>query len=320
MNTEKNPKVSIGLPVYNGENYIRQSVDSILAQTFTDFELIISDNASTDQTGAICLEYAQRDLRICYHRNPTNIGGANNHNRTFQLSRGKYFRWAGYDDIFSPELLEKTVKVLDEDPSIVLAHTITQQIDQNGKDLRIIPWDKGKDDSPSVRFRDLSDPDHYCEAANGLIRSEIMKKTDLLLNYTDSDRTFLTDLALYGKFFQVKEILFYKRYHPMSSTHQYPSWRDRMSWYRTNATGRINAPYLMQFFHFLRIIQHAPISLKEKISCYTSMFTWMLKYQRWKKMIKDIILVLFYPIHRFLIQPVKKLSGNKSTPPKSQLP
>ncbi len=92
--TEKAPKVSIGLAVYNGEKYLGQAIDSILAQTFTDFELIISDNASTDRTPEICKKYAAQDARIRYHRNPTNIGGANNENQTFRMSRGEYFRWA----------------------------------------------------------------------------------------------------------------------------------------------------------------------------------------------------------------------------------
>jgi glycosyltransferase involved in cell wall biosynthesis len=85
--TAKTPKISIGLPVRNGEEYLEESIDSILAQTFTDFELIISDNASTDRTEAICRAYAAKDRRIRYYRNPVNIGGANYGNLTFQLAR-----------------------------------------------------------------------------------------------------------------------------------------------------------------------------------------------------------------------------------------
>src|SRR5438552_4723426 len=103
------PRVSIGLPVYNAENYLVEALDSILAQTFTDFELIISDNASTDRTREICKYYESSDARVHYYCNETNIGGARNANLTFKLARGQYFRWAADDDVCAPTLLEKSV-------------------------------------------------------------------------------------------------------------------------------------------------------------------------------------------------------------------
>ncbi|MCB0187328.1 MAG: glycosyltransferase family 2 protein, partial [Caldilineaceae bacterium] len=123
------PRVSIGLAVYNGEPYLADAIRSILSQSFTNFELIISDNASTDRTAAICQEFAARDSRIRYSRNATNIGGANNENRTFRLARGEYFRWAAHDDICAPELLEKSVAVLDQNPDVVLCYSMTTEID-----------------------------------------------------------------------------------------------------------------------------------------------------------------------------------------------
>ena len=118
------PKVSIGLAVYNGERYLRQAIESILGQTYTDFELIISDNASTDSTQQICLEYAAEDGRISYHRNATNIGGANNENLTFRKAKAPYFRWAAHDDYVAPQLLERCVAILDTHPDVVLAYPI----------------------------------------------------------------------------------------------------------------------------------------------------------------------------------------------------
>jgi glycosyltransferase involved in cell wall biosynthesis len=110
------PKVSIGLAVYNGEAYLKEAVDSILTKRFTDFELIISDNASTDRTEKLCRAYAAQDERVRYHRNPTNIGGANNENQTCANGSGQYFRWAAHDDVCAPTLLEKCVAALDENP------------------------------------------------------------------------------------------------------------------------------------------------------------------------------------------------------------
>src|SRR4051794_3298661 len=93
------PKLSIGLPVYNGENFLAHAVDSILAQDFRDFELIISDNASTDRTAEICRGYAESDPRVRYVRFETNQGGSRNFCYVFELARGEYFKWAAHDDV-----------------------------------------------------------------------------------------------------------------------------------------------------------------------------------------------------------------------------
>ena len=89
--SSQRPRIAIGMPVYNGEKYIESAISSILAQTYTDFDFIISDNASTDRTQEICLTYAARDNRIRYHRNEVNLGAAPNYNRVFQLSSNEFF-------------------------------------------------------------------------------------------------------------------------------------------------------------------------------------------------------------------------------------
>jgi glycosyltransferase involved in cell wall biosynthesis len=123
-------KVSIGLPVFNGENYLEAAVDSILAQTFKDFELIISDNASTDRTQEICQRYCGRDSRVRYFRSEQNHGAAWNFNRVFELASGEYFKWAAHDDMIAPDFLQKCVAVLDEDPTVVLCHSQVQFINE----------------------------------------------------------------------------------------------------------------------------------------------------------------------------------------------
>ncbi len=287
----RNPKVSIGLPVYNGEKYLEEAIESILAQTFEDFELIISDNASTDRTQEICQKYAATDKRIRYSRNQTNIGGANNTNLTFKMSRGEYFRWAAHDDICGSTLLEKLVTVLDNDKSVILAYTMISQIDEKDNQIGILDVTKAASARPSTRFQDLFGLDHDCEFTYGLIRSDIMAKTDLLLNYSDSDRTFLCELSFYGKFYQVPEILFYKRYHSQMSTQLYKEHRERMAWFGYHVDKQITLPFWMQFFHYLRLIKRAPISVREKILCYYKLgTTWLFAYNYWRRMIKDIFL------------------------------
>lgn len=284
------PKVSIGLAVFNGEKYLEEAVDSILAQTFTDFELIISDNASTDLTDKICRRYAELDSRIRYYRNPTNIGGANNENQTFKLARGEYFRWAAHDDVCAPELLERCVEILDRDDTVVLAHSKIIKIDQDGSNIGLLDQDKARSSNASDRFRDLTGWDHDCEATYGLIRSDVMRMTDLQLNYTDSDRTLLCEISLYGRFFQISEPLFYKRYHPEMSTEIYQDWRERMDWFDPGNNGRTEFTYWKQFTHYMKIISRAPIPFNERMRCYAHMGTWVFTEKRWGRMANDVLI------------------------------
>lgn len=97
--------VSIGMPVYNGEKYIREALDSLLGQSFANFELIISDNASTDGTEGICLEYAAQDARIRYIRQPKNLGALANFKFVLDEAQGEYFMWAAADDAWDPQCI-----------------------------------------------------------------------------------------------------------------------------------------------------------------------------------------------------------------------
>src|SRR3954467_10627446 len=144
------PRVSIGLPVYNGEKMIAGAVESLLAQTMTDFELVIVDNASTDGSQEICRALAARAPGVRYHRNDRNIGLAPNWNRAFELaSAAPYFKWAAHDDIHAPTFLERCLEVLDRDPPVVLATSKTDYIDADGNKI---------DRQPEPLPLDASDP------------------------------------------------------------------------------------------------------------------------------------------------------------------
>src|SRR5260370_42328257 len=111
------PRVSIGMPGYNGAKYVRRSVQSVLAQDYEDFELLISDNASTDETESICRELAERDGRIRYFRNERNVGASQNFNKVFRLASGTFFKWAAPDDGCHPTMLLRRVAVLERSPA-----------------------------------------------------------------------------------------------------------------------------------------------------------------------------------------------------------
>lgn len=286
--SQQPPLVSIGLAVYNGELYLEQALQSILAQTYTNFELIISDNASTDRTADICLAYAAKDSRIRYSRNPVNIGGTKNENLTFSLARGQYFRWAAYDDVCAPELLAKCVEVLDQEPSVVLCSTQIVEIDQNGDVQCVKAYNLATSESSYKRFQDLAfRKNHNCEATYGLIRASVLRKTDLFKYYSDCDRTLLCELALHGRFHEVPEPLFFKRWHPKN---QHLDLRARMAWFNPDLKGKITFPNWLQFFDLLATIRKAPISGYDKFCCYLVMGRWLFVHGR--SMAKDLAVAL----------------------------
>lgn len=130
--TSPQPRVSVVMPVYNEERFLREAVDSILSQTFTDFEFIIIDDGSTDGTPDILAQYAQRDSRVRVFRQE-NSGLVRSLNRAVALSRGEYVARMDADDISLPKRLATQVRWLDSNPEIASLATRTDEIDENGR-------------------------------------------------------------------------------------------------------------------------------------------------------------------------------------------
>lgn len=223
---DNRPLVSIGMPVYNGERYIRQALDTLVAQTFTDFELIISDNASIDSTSEICLEYAARDKRIRYYRNETNLGAAWNSNRVFKLSSGEYFMCAAHDDYYDRRYLGACLKAFGTSDAIVLAGTMCKSIaPETGKLLLIDHGVSTIGLKPRERFK------HYklmlhCGKKNvgsifcGVYKRDALRKVMPLKNMIATDHVLLAELSLQGEFITIQEKLMTKRYGGISASHK----------------------------------------------------------------------------------------------------
>lgn len=300
---EKAPLVSIGIPVYKGENYIAETLDSILAQTFTDFEVIVSDNASPDKTREIVEAYAAKDPRIRYYRNETNIGAAPNYNRTFELSRGKYFRWNAHDDLIAPTYLEKCVPILEADPTIVLVHTRTEVIGPNGE---VFEFPVNPDGSARYSIKDsegrlfMGEIDVYdrkldsynrierffnamdlrvCYETFGLIRADALRRTHLQENFYGTDTVMLTELALLGRFYILREKLFLNRRHPDQS-YFIPSLWQRAAW--NNGRKKFVMPTrVMRMKSFARAIRKSDLSLMQKASAHVRLISRYLKVKRY---------------------------------------
>lgn len=223
--TDNKPLVSIGMPVYNGENYIRQALDSLLAQDYPHFELIISDNASTDATQQICREYASIDPRIRYYRNGVNLGMDKNFNRVFELSSGEYFMWAAHDDIWEQNFISRCAKVLRGNPSVVLCYPQAKLIGSNGEvvEYSFPSFDtRGSGMDLMSRFHvhiwGITNPNPIY----GLIRSTALKRTRLFRGVFGSDLVLLTELSLLGAFAHIPALLFYLR------LARYDDWLDHL--------------------------------------------------------------------------------------------
>jgi glycosyltransferase involved in cell wall biosynthesis len=294
--SNSSPLVSIGLPVYNSEKYITEAINSLLAQTFSDFELIVSDNASNDRTEQICREFAKRDSRIRYYRNEQNIGLGRNHNRTFELAKGQYFKWMHGDDLIAPEYLEKCVEILQKFPSIILCYTKEREIDEEGNSIGSMSYLVDfKCSQPHQRFRyyiDLWRNNGYIygNPVLGLIRSDKLRMTPLMRTNLWSELAFVGELLLLGEFYEVPEELFFYRHHPHSSRaiRQQVGWNALARLWSPENSQKIQRPELGLLFQLLNSIRNAPLSQYEKLFCYLQMGKWV--SWKWKRLAKELLL------------------------------
>lgn len=264
---KQQPIISVGMPVFNGEQYIAQAIKTVLDQTMGNFELIISDNASTDQTESICRKFAAQDDRIRYIRNSCNIGAARNYNQLFQQSVGKYFRWLNADDLCSPMTHEKCLAVMEAHPDAAMCYGKTDIINADGGLLehyedRLDLQQK----SVTERFFKFWEVVGLTNAIYGLMRRSALEKTSLMGNGTfpAADINLMAELIMHGKFIEIPDTLFFRRMHEMAS-----------SWDRSNQSvqqqfwGGANSRFVMPTFRkeysLWKAINSAPTSLSQRL-------------------------------------------------------
>lgn len=210
--TSPAPLVSIGIPVYNGERFLARAVESLLAQSLPDFELIIADNASTDGTQALCEALALRDARVRYVRHPQNIGAPRNWNCLVELARGRYFKWATANDLHAPTMLQRCVDVLEGDPGIVLCYGHTQLMDETERPIEVFQGDIDVQmPDPSDRFAAVCNGMTLNNAMCGVVRTEVLRKTGMDRLYPSGDMALMSELALHGRLRLLPEVLLYRR-------------------------------------------------------------------------------------------------------------
>jgi glycosyltransferase involved in cell wall biosynthesis len=300
------PRVSVGLPVFNGERFIEAAIRGVLTLTYEDLELVISDNASADRTSEICRDYAARDKRVVYHREDTNIGAKANFNRTFELSRGTYFKWAAADDVCGPRYLARTVNVLDRDPSVILAHCRSavinaegQVVDQqelkdrlvidNGIQCNVSPNDRERrlhDPRAPVRFGEILLDTFWCFEIFALIRRKGMLATYPKGQFYGSDKVMLAQLSLMGRFVEIDDVQFFRRAHSDNSTNL--SVHAREAWSRRQAKKLVLPTEFPCFWGYTRAVCTSPLSFSDRTECAWRLARFAARFDRYPKLVNQL--------------------------------
>jgi len=287
------PKVSIGLAVYNGEDYLAAALDSLLAQTYEDFELLISDNCSTDATGEICRSYASRDRRITYVRQERNIGASANFNYVFEHSDCDYFKWAAADDICAPELLAQLVETLNSRKDVDWCHSRSSHIDNRSnllddrETLDVSYSDRGNPEI-SKRFEAVLLGTTGSLDSYGLFRACALRKTFLYLPYYGPEKILMAQMALRGRYAEVPETLFFARVSETGSGNLATGEAQQFFTTGTNkkprlALGSVRFEYLRAY---LKAIRTADLSAADAAKCYLVVAKWLFQISKWSGLVR----------------------------------
>lgn len=265
----RSARVGIGLPVYNGERSLREAAESLLSQTFGDFELLIADNASTDATPEICAELVRRDRRVRYVRHPRNLGAARNFNFVFGATRGSFFKWAAHDDVCDPRLLERCLEGLEQSPDAVLCHAHSQWVDACGAVLGPVTCAaEVSSERASERFIAALELG-YPAIIWGVMRREAVAATGLIGGFVNADRYFLAELLLGGPAEVVPETLLSVRRHDASFTggfYRLP-YKDRLKWFNPRMSFHGLGPMTAAALRLAWRISMSPMPLRERAAC-----------------------------------------------------
>ncbi|MGH3737181.1 MAG: glycosyltransferase family 2 protein [Micromonosporaceae bacterium] len=266
--------VSVGVPVYNASRYLAEALNSLLAQTYPELEILVCDNASTDGTWEICQEYAA-DPRVRLLRNPRNRGAAYNYNRVAVQARGELFKWAAYDDLCAPELVAACVAELERAPGVVLAYPQTLLIDEAGADQgRFHDRLHLRQRKPAARVRALAGQFNLCNPVFGVVRRDVLLRTGLIRAYPSSDVTLLAELAAYGEFGEVAAPLFKRRIHPESTRQAGPRRvRDVAAWFDPARRAAPLAPRLALALRTAAALSTTALPLPDRLGCAAGFLT-----------------------------------------------
>lgn len=285
------PTVGIGMPVFNGERYLEAAISSVLAQTLDDFELVICDNASTDGTPAICRRFAAADSRIRYVRHPENLGAHPNYNRSFELSRGRYFKWAAHDDVLLPGFLRACVDALEQNTDAALCQSDIDYIDESGRSIGSrqshLPGAGSPD--PVTRFAALVLRPHDCQAMMGVFRRSALERSILLPSFHGADRAMLAQVALLGRFVHVPGALIQVRDHGQRYSRSHTRPGDRQAWHDTRSRAKRSFPVWRTYLTYWQTVGGARLPTSARARARLRLLEWWFRNFNAARMAVDLV-------------------------------
>jgi glycosyltransferase involved in cell wall biosynthesis len=300
------PLASAGIPVFQGENFLDETLRFLRSQDYPNLEIVVCDNASTDQTADIVRRHAAEDPRVRLIVNETNIGAASNYNKVFEVSRGKYFAWNAHDDHSSPDFFSEGVTALDSDDNAVVALPRSFRVDLDGERLEefSIPPDVHSQ-HPHVRFRAAARA-HPEAIVFGLFRSEAVRRTRLHGRFSGSDRNFVAELMLHGRAIMAGDSEFYLREHPGRSVRtfhrsgkgRYTHLRD--AWYAPERENRMVFPSWRRLREYVASVTRTRLGFADSARCYAAVGRLLVddRLKLTKQLGYDIVAAGFFIVRR----------------------
>ena len=304
------PPVTVGVPVRDAERYLPEALDCLLGQTFGDFELVISDNASADGTEALCRAAAARDRRVRYERLGENVGAIENFNRLARSARGRFFKWAASDDLCAPTFLERCVERLGSDDAVAWCHPLTRHIDAAGDPVPAAEdpaLPAGEPDHSLVRpgatgtKHDRTDPaawrrfravvlgTTWCSDSYGLIRTSVLKRTRLYLPHFGAEKVLMAELALHGRFAEVPEVLFSQRVHAGAASALGGDAAEK-AFARTAAeAGRFSSTRVALLRGYASAVRRAELPAAEKARCVATLGLYVGQVGKWGRVLRSAL-------------------------------
>jgi len=259
----RSPRITVGIPVYNGERFLALALESLLSQTVGDMVILVGDNASTDATADIAREYAARDARVRHVRHAANLGAARNYSVLCQMADTEFFRWLAADDCSGPGFHEACLEALAEHPDAALAYPRVIMIDAEGRHLE--EYDEGlhlPQERPSERFFTVLRRLRLVNALYGVARTSVVKRTRLLGSYRGSDIVFLAELSLHGKIIEIPAPLMLRRMHGESYTSMTPA--QQRAFNNPGRSRKLELYFWRHLVEYLLAVARAPLSARER--------------------------------------------------------
>jgi glycosyltransferase involved in cell wall biosynthesis len=284
------PLVTIGVPVYNGERYLRRALDSLISQDYGNIEIAISDNASTDGTPIILKEYTSRHGNIRVYTQSRNLGVHENFKSVLGVAQGKYFMWAGVDDLWLPEFVSSLVQELENKPDVGVAMCAVDRVQEDGSAFDTVSFLNKTDPNKKSRIGmaiGLTSKLKYNLFMYGLFRTDLLREVVRFWpKIKSSDRLLLVQIALAAKFSYINKVLHVRTFHVKPYHERYPL--DELGSNRMKAARkRVDSRWIIGLSNSVPRSRIVPLKQKVLLPVLIVTYVYFHSPVRWRKVRKE---------------------------------